>query len=139
MSDLESRLAAKAALEQMDRQETGGVQHGFQLPGWIWQAMIAAYVVFFAAITAATGRDGPALFAIVVSVGFASIYFSLAFTLASVKGRERRSPLHARDGVLQTWCGPMDRTAVAAQVLTVPVCLAIFATAIFVIRMSITG
>lgn len=139
MSDLETRLAAKAALEPADQHETGGLQHGFQLPGWIWRTMIAAYVVFFVAITAATGHDGPALFVIAISVGFAFMYFSLAGVLASVKGRERRSPLSVRGGVLQTWCGPMDRTAVAAQVLTVPVCLAIFAAAILGIRMFVAG
>lgn len=38
--------------------ETGGVQRGFQLPGWIWAAMVGCYAIFFAFILLATGGMG---------------------------------------------------------------------------------
>ncbi len=139
MSELQTRLAEKAAMEVSGRHETGGVQDGFQIPGWIWSAMIAAYVVFFLAIAVATGRDGAARFVIVISIGFAVVYFSLAAILGSVKGHERRSPISLPSGVLQTYCGPMSRGAVAAQILTVPACIAFFAVAILTIRTLVLG
>lgn len=139
MSELRTRLAEKAAMEASERHETGGVQHGFQIPGWIWSTMIASYAVFFLAIAVATGRDGAARFAIVISIGFAVVYFSLAAILASVKGRERRSPIAVPSGMLQTYCGAMSRGAVAAQILTVPACLAFFALAILTIRTLVIG
>lgn len=138
MSDLSFALDAEHAGTRVQPDGVDGLQDGFQLPGWIWQAMICAYAVFFLAITAATGRDGHAVFVIVISACFAAVYFGLASVLGAVKGRERPSPLSRRGGVLQTCYGPMDRGAVAAQILTVPACIAFFAVAILVIR-SVTG
>lgn len=106
--------------------ETGGVQHGFQLPGWIWAAMFGCYAVFFLFILLATGRDRHALFAIVISVLYTLMYFSTAALLSSIKGKERSSPL-SRGQYLQTLTGPMSLTAVTGQVLAIPVALAIFA------------
>lgn len=137
MSDLASRLAEMTAIDNEQRYETGGLQHGFQIPAWIWRAMIAAYAIFFGAIAAATGSDGFTRFVIAISVGFAIVFFSLAAILNSVKGHERRSPLAREQGVLQTFYGPMSRNAVAAQILTVPACLAFFAAAILVIRLLV--
>lgn len=98
---------------------------GFQLPPRIWGAMLASYVVFFAAIAAATGGSGHARFAIVVSILYTAMFFGLARVGAGVSGTEAASPLD-RGEALQTWTGAMDRKSVFAQVLVVPVTLAIF-------------
>jgi hypothetical protein len=150
MSDLDARRAARgselAVPEQAaaahrealdDPHETSGLQHGFQIPGWIWVTMLSAYTIFFAAIIAAMAHDGETIFVLVVSVGFAVTFFGLAKVLSALKGVERRSPLASRGGVLQTFCGPMSRGAVAAQILTVPACIAFFGLAILVIRVMI--
>lgn len=116
--------------------DVAGQQDGFQLPGWIWKAMLGCYTVFFVAIALATGRDGSALFAIAISVGYALMYFGLGWRVSRIKGREHPSPLLEKSGVLQTWCGPMDMTAVAGQVLAVPACIALFAVVVMIVCMT---
>ncbi len=116
--------------------ETSGVQRGFQLPGWIWAAMVGCYAIFFAFILLATGGDGRALFAIGVSVLFAVMFFATAAVLASIKGRELPSPL-SRGQDLQTLTGPMGLPAVVGQVLAIPVALVIFSIAIALITWGV--
>ncbi len=98
--------------------------------------MITLYTLFFLFLTAATGGDGETRFVLVISVGFACIYFTLAFILNAVKGCEARSPLDTPDGVLETWTGPMNVKAVAGQILIVPLATALFAFAILVILLA---
>ena len=104
----------------------------FELPGNIWVGMIASYVVFFAAITVATGGSGRALFAIAISILYTAIFFGVARIIARQAGPDGRSPLLSGKP-LQTWCGPMDATAVYGQVLVVPMAIAAFGLGIAVI------
>lgn len=113
-----------------DQHATSEVQDGFQFPGWIWSGMLASYALFFIAITAATGRSGSALFAIVISIGYTVMFFAVATVIGGVKGWERRSPLARKNGILPTWTGRVNAQAVAAQVLIVPVGVALFAIGI---------
>lgn len=139
-----ARMIAGSLLNGIEMQDTrlkipavvAGQQDGFQLPGWIWKSMLGCYAVFFMAIALATGRDGSALFAIAISVGYAVMYFGLGWWVSRIKGRERPSPLLEKGGVLQTWCGPMDMTSVAGQVLAVPACIALFALAVMIVCMT---
>lgn len=105
-----------------------------EMPGWIWRVMIAAYGTYFAGLLIATGRDREALFALTVSFGFAVIYFSTSGLLAGLNPSRRPSLFSRGLAPLQTWTGPMSTGAVAAQVLTVPLCLAFFGLAFAVIR-----
>ena len=114
-------------------------QPGFELPGWIWQTMLAAYGIFFTALFLATGRDSTARFALVVSIGYTVMYFATARILNAIKGREQRSPLARSGGTLDCATGQMDLTAVAAQVLTVPLCVAGFAVSILIIRVLLSA
>lgn len=104
----------------------------FELPANIWVGMIASYVLFFTAVTLATGGSGHARFAIVVSVLYTVIFFGVARIIARQAGPDGRSPL-LRGQPLQTWCGPMDRTAVYGQILVVPMAVAAFGLGIAVI------
>lgn len=104
-----------------------------ELPGWIWGTMAACYALFFGGLLAGTGHDGEALFAIVISIGYAVMYFGTASLLVGQRPARRKSAFARGIGPLQTWTGPMDRTAVAAQILTVPACLAFFGIAIAII------
>lgn len=106
---------------------------GFQLPRRVWVGMLASYAVFFVAITVATGGSGHAMFAIVVSILYAAMFFGLARVMARQAGREQTSPLD-RHQPLQTWCGPMEPGAVYGQILVVPAAIACFAVAIAVIK-----
>ena len=87
--------------------------------------MVASYAVFFIAIYLATGNSGHARFAIVVSVLYTAMFFGLARIGAKLPGREKASPLD-RGAKLSTWTGWMGAGSVHAQVLVVPVVLAIF-------------
>ena len=106
---------------------------GLELPGWIWSVMALCYGLFFGGLLVGTGRDGEALFAIVISIGYAAMYFGTARILLGLKPATVPSVFARGMAPLQTWTGPMDLQAVAAQVLTVPACLAFFGTAIAVI------
>ncbi len=112
--------------------ETSGVQHGFQFPAWIWGAMLGCYAIFFLSVTLATGSGGRAVFAIVVSMLYTAMYFGLATVLSSIKGHEKPSPL-AQGRPLQTWTGPMSASAVAGQVLAIPLALVVFGIGILLI------
>jgi hypothetical protein len=110
-----------------------------EMPAWIWGSMAVCYGIFFAGLIAATGHDGEALFALVISIGYALMYFGSAAALFSVAPPRRRSAFARGVGPLKTWTGPMDTAAVAAQVLTVPACLAFFGLAVAAIRAVIMG
>ncbi|MEP7351147.1 MAG: hypothetical protein ABI668_14500 [Sphingorhabdus sp.] len=107
----------------------------FELPGSVWAAMFASYAVFFAALMIATGRDGSAVFAIVVSILYAVMYFGTAAILNSVdhSARPKLSPLHRGKGI-ETATGWLSNPSANAQILTVPILFAVFACAIAVIR-----
>jgi hypothetical protein len=108
-----------------------------ELPGWIWTAMAGCYAVFFAGLIAATGRDGEAIFALVISIAYALIYFGTAGQMFGLRRPPRHSAFARGLGPLQTWTGPMDTRAVAAQILSVPACLAFFGVAIAIIRFAL--
>lgn len=108
-----------------------------EMPAWIWGSMAACYGTFFGGLIAATGHDGEALFALAISIGYALMYFGSAAALFGVDRPVRRSAFARGIGPLQTWTGPMDTPAVAAQVLTVPACLAFFGLAAAVIRAAV--
>ncbi|MDT8279432.1 MAG: hypothetical protein RQ806_02640 [Erythrobacter sp.] len=117
--------------------ETGGLQHGFQFPAWIWGAMLGCYAIFFLTVTLATGSGGRAVFAIVVSMLYTAMYFGVATILSSIKGHEKPSPL-SQGKPLQTWTGPMSSSAVAGQVLAIPLALVVFGIGILLIVVIIT-
>ncbi|MXP09692.1 hypothetical protein [Pseudoblastomonas halimionae] len=98
---------------------------GYQLPSRVWHTMFACYAVFFTALAVATGGSGKALFAIVVSALYTTIYFGVASIGAGQAGREETSPLE-RGEPLQTWTGPMNAISVYAQILVVPLAVAGF-------------
>lgn len=110
-----------------------------ELPGWILGSMAACYGLFFGGLFTASGHDGEAIFAIVISVGYAAMYFGTASILFGMNPPRQPSAFVRRLAPLQTWTGPMDTLAVAAQVLTVPACLAFFGLAAAVIRAAVIG
>lgn len=97
-----------------------------ELPGWIWRAMALAYGVFFTGLWLAAGHGGAAIFALVVSIGYAAMYFGTARILIRQSQPAGRSLFARGLSHLQTWTGPMNQRAVAAQVLAIPIALAIF-------------
>lgn len=111
---------------------------GLEVEPWIWRAMLTAYLVFFTALYVGTVRDGEARLVFAVGMVFAAMFFGTAKLLFDLKPAAREVENRRTRGVLQTWTGPMSTPAVAAQILTVPLCLAFFGTAIVIIR-SLVG
>ena len=107
-------------------------QRGFELPGRIWQSMIACYGVFFTVIIAALGSSGQAMLSILVAIAYVVIFFGTARIVMHQNPARAASPLD-NEGVLATWCGPMDRKAVYGQILVVPIAVALFGMAVAVI------
>lgn len=107
-------------------------QRGFELPARIWQAMIACYGVFFAAMIAALGSSGQAMLSMAVAVVYVAVFFGTARVVMRQNPARTPSPLHGI-GILATWTGPMDRKAVYGQILVVPIAVALFGVAAGVI------
>lgn len=110
-----------------------------EIPGWIWGTMALCYGLFFGGLFAASGHDGEAIFAILISLGYAAMYFGTATLLFGMNPPRLPSAFKRGQAPLQTWTGTMDTTAVAAQILTVPACLAFFGIAAAVIRAAVMG
>ena len=111
--------------------------NALQVPAAIWRAMFACYGIFLGGLLYATGRDGEALFMIAISTGYTILYFGLSGVLIGLDGHGARDdPIAARSD-LDTWTGPMSPGAVAGQILTIPICLAVFGIIIAVIRAAV--
>lgn len=138
---LEALSAVEGQLVSMRKDEPDApvppqpiTQGGFDQPAWMWTAMFGCYAVFFLSIILATGRDVEAIFVIVISILYALFYFGVAGVLGALQGPGKGSPLERGNGVMETWTGPMSRSAVAAQILGVPLALAFFGLMFAVIR-----
>ncbi len=97
--------------------------------------MFGSYAVFFAALFMATGHGTAAIFALVISIAYTVMYFGTAAVLNNVSAAERKTlTTKASIGGMETQTGWMDNTAAYAQILTVPILLAVFACCFAVIR-----
>jgi hypothetical protein len=103
----------------------------FDLPKSIWWTMFLAYAVFFLGITIATGRDRSALFMIVISASYAIMYFGTAAVMNAVGAHGRPATV---PGDIDTATGKLSYGAAFAQILTVPIVIAVFGCAIAVVR-----
>ena len=110
----------------------------FELPASVWIAMFACYAIFFAALFVATGHGTAAIFALLVSIAYTVMYFGTAAILNGVGAAERQvlPPAGPFDG-FATQAGWMDNRAALAQILTVPVLLAVFACSFALIRVFV--
>mgnify|MGYP003639142314 FL=1 len=107
----------------------------FELPASVWITMFGSYAVFFAALFMATGHGTAAIFALVISIAYTVMYFGTAAVLNNVSAAERKTlTTKASIGGMETQTGWMDNTAAYAQILTVPILLAVFACCFAVIR-----
>jgi hypothetical protein len=107
----------------------------FELPASVWITMFTSYAIFFAALFVATGHGIAAIFALVVSIAYTVMYFGTAAVLNNVTAAERKAlPPDGRIGGIETQTGWMNSAAANAQILTVPILLAVFACAFAVIR-----
>jgi len=108
-----------------------------ELPGWMWRAMGLAYGVFFTGLWLATGHGAAAIFALVISIGYAGMYFGTARILIRQNLTPDDHGIARLGDQLCTWTGPMNQRAVAVQVLAIPAALAFFGVAFAVARACI--
>ena len=95
----------------------------FELPMSIWYAMFVCYAVFFSALLMVTATDGGTLYVIAISIGYTAMYFGTAALLNSVSSAP---PVANRYGDIDTFTGRIGFVAAAAQILTVPIMVALF-------------
>lgn len=102
-----------------------GERRTFELPAIVWKVMVSCYAIFLAAMLGSLG-GGRASFAIAVSAVYVSMFFGVAALMARHGPRQSHSVLDQNRGELQTIYGPMSRNAVFAQILVVPIAVALF-------------
>ena len=92
--------------------------------------MFTAYGVFFAALAISLGRDLGAAMMIVISAGYALMYFGTATIINRVDAAARPQ---AAPKIFDTLSGKLSYGAAFAQMLTVPILLAGFAIYVAII------
>lgn len=114
-----------------------GERRGFEIPTSLWWGMVSCYGVFLAALLAATGSSGHAVFMIVVSLVYVIMFFGTTKLMTRQAPPQPRSPLETPARTLPTIYGPLRRGEVAAQMLVVPMAIAFFGVAILIIRTAV--
>ena len=107
----------------------------FELPMSIWYAMFVCYAVFFSALLMVTGTDGGTVYVIAISIGYTAMYFGTAALLNSVSSP---APVANPYGDIDTFTGRIGFVAAAAQILTVPILVALFGVVTSIIYASVT-
>lgn len=103
----------------------------FQLPGAIWAIYIGSFAWFLAmlAVTFGDGYGMPLAFAVFVTYG--AMYFGVARVFAKVETGDRNPnagwDAFIRHGIM-TGSGHLDGSSAIAQIVTLPLLLAGFAT-----------
>ena len=107
----------------------------FGMPRSVWTIMLTSYAVFYGALAIAIGHDRGAIFAVVVSILFACMYFGTTITLNSVgaAGRKGQESEWIK-GKFQTLNGAVSYGEIFGQMLILPILFAIFGIAIIIIR-----
>ncbi|WP_305095841.1 hypothetical protein [Croceibacterium aestuarii] len=113
-----------------------GERTGFEIPVWIWGAMVGCYAAFLVLLLAATG-GARAGFAIAVSAAYVAMFFGTTRVMLRQAPLQPRSPLSRSGGKLATLYGPLSRGAVVAQMLVVPGAIVLFGTAVLIIRLAV--
>lgn len=107
----------------------------FELPMSIWSAMFVSYAVFFGALLMVTGTDTSSVFAIVISIGYTMMYFGTAALLNNVSSA---LPVADAYGDIDTFTGRIGFVPAAAQILTVPILVALFGVVTAIIYAAVT-
>jgi len=98
--------------------------------------IITCYTLLFAVAAATFFSTGAALFAVIVSIAFAVVFFAIPLTFfrlrASTDKRWRRDAAHSRSEFVETRTGPMRRWEAVVQIVTIPVVILLAFTALSV-------
>ena len=108
-----------------------------QIPKSVWHVMWACYALFFLGLLAAIGTELSGLFMLTISAAYTFMFFGTAAVLFGLNPPRKKSHFEHGIGVLETWTGPMSRSAVAGQILAVPLCIALFGISIAVIARAV--
>ena len=113
-----------------------GERVGFEVPAWIWGAMVACFAAFLGLLLAATG-GGRAIFAIVISAVYVGMFFGTARAMLGQAPTQPRSPISRPGGRMETVYGPWTGGEVATQMLLVPATIVFFGVAVLAIRLAV--
>jgi len=96
--------------------------------------IITCYTLLFAVAAATFFSTGTALFAVIVSIAFAVVFFAIPLTFfhlrASTDKRWRRDVEHSKSALVETRTGPMRRWEAVVQIVTIPVVILLAFTAL---------
>ena len=96
--------------------------------------IITCYTLLFAVAAATFFSTGAALFAVVVSIAFAVVFFAIPLTFFHLRAandtRWRRDAVHSKSKIVETRTGPMRRWEAVVQIVTIPVVILLAFTAL---------
>ena len=91
--------------------------------------MMACYGIAFAAAVVTFMGSGEALFAVIISIGFAVMFFTMPLLMMRVRARHdaRWQPAdrYRQSDQVDTYTGPMERTSAVTHMVIVPIAVAI--------------
>jgi hypothetical protein len=88
----------------------------------------ACYALFFTIAALTFFKSAPAFFAVVVSIGFALVYFSIPALMLRIRARsderwhENEEDMSA-NATVDVWTGPMRRWEAIVQIVSIPVAI----------------
>lgn len=100
--------------------------------------MVLSCVLLFAIAAVTFFSNGPALFAVAISIAFAVVYFAipmLFFWTRSARDQRWLQDEHATSPVVEIWTGPMRRWEAIVQIVSVPLAI-LMGFALLAIRWS---
>lgn len=108
---------------ESDRMLAEDVEHDDGLLAVAGPIMAVCYLLFFAIAAVTFFPNGTALFAVVISISFALIYFAIPMLFLRTRAaRDRRwlKDEQARSPIVEVWTGPMRRWEAIVQIVSVP-------------------
>lgn len=130
------RVSPQTEVNDNKLSPTVGERTCFEIPAWIWRAMIACYAAFLCLLLAATG-GARASFAIAISAVYVTMFFGTARAILRQAPPQPPSPLSLPTGKLETIYGTLGLKAVVAQMLVVPGAIVFFGVAVLLIRLIV--
>ena len=139
MAGIGHNAAPSLESERADRE--GAVDYDDGLLAVAGPIMLGAYAGALAIAALTFLGSGDAMFAVVISIGFAAMYFSLPVLMRRVRGKHdhrwRVDADHKPSPLVDLWTGPVRRWEAVAQIVSVPLTV-LFGFAAFALIWTLT-
>ncbi len=133
---------AAPSLESERADREGAVDYDDGLLAVAGPIMMVAYAGALAIASFTFLGSGDALFAVVISIGFGVMYFTVPLLMRRVRGahdqRWQPDAAHRASAMVDLWTGPIRRWEGVAQIVSVPLAV-LLGFAAFAVIWSLTG